>query len=333
MKIIKPLDIKYDKKFPVISVVLSFFNEEAVIPELIDRLKKVFLKLKKDKKIRDYELIFINDASTDESENLIIKEIKKNKNVTLINMSRNFGADECRVVGLEYAKGDAIVNMDTDLQDPPEVISQMIKLWQNDEKTEIVYTTRIKREGEHPLKLLITKFGYRFINSISDINLPVDSGDFKLISKLACQHILLLKEKKPYFRGLVSWVGFKQTQLMYEREPRFDGRHNSKFPVLSKRVIYAYFDRAMISHSDAPLKLTLFFGFLISCFSALYLIYLVFQRVSGEFIPGWPALMAAITFLGGIQILMIGVIGLYIGNIFLETKKRPNHIVKEIIRK
>ena len=317
---------------PKISVVLSFYNEERILPDLISRQRAVFRQLIEDKIVSSYELVFINDNSTDRSEEYIRSQIAQG-DILLINTSRNFGVSECIMAGMSQASGDAVIYMETDLQDPPEVIPDMIKAWLSDPDAEIVYTTRIRREGEHPLKLLITKIGYRLINWMSDIELPVDSGDFKLLSRRAVDHLLNLSENSPYVRGLVSWIGFKQIQVFYTRAARFDGRHNTKMPVLSKRVLYYWLDRALISFSDAPLKLMLLFGFCLSFVSLSYILVVLVQKFMGWYTPGWPALMAAILLLGGIQMIMLGVIGLYIGSIFREVKRRPRYIIKDIVKK
>jgi len=253
--------------------------------------------------------------------------------VVLVNMARNFGVSECVLAGMEHATGDAVIYMDADLQDPPEVIPDMVKAWRNDPEVEVVYTTRLKRDGEHPLKMLITKIGYRFIRAISNINLPVDSGDFKLLSRCVVKHLLSMKEDIPYLRGLVSWIGYKQVPVFYNREARFDGGGNTKMPVMSKRVVYYWLDRALISFSDAPLKIILFAGMGLSVFSLLYIFVVLFQKIMGWYTPGWPALMCAILFIGGVQMMMMGFIGLYVGAIFRETKGRPLYIIKEILRK
>jgi len=316
---------------PLISVVLSFYNEERVLPELIRRLRNVFKGERQKGTIGGYELVFVNDNSTDRSLDILLEEFHKEHDIIILNMSRNFGVSECVLAGMRYAKGDAVVYMDADLQDPPELVPKLIEEWEKDEKVEVVYTTRLSRAGEHPLKMLITKWGYRFINAVSEINLPVDSGDFKLLSRRAVEELLKLKEKKPYLRGLVSWIGFKQAQVFYHREERYDGRKQTKFPVLSRRVIYGYLDRALISFSDIPLKASLFLGFLVSLGALLYILVVIFQKIMGWYVPGWPAIMATMLFLGGIQLIMLGVFGLYINTIFLESKGRPNYIIKNII--
>lgn len=315
-----------------ISVVLSFYNEEAVLPELLSRLRAVFAGMIARHIIAGYELVFVNDASRDGSERLLRSELVAG-DIVLVNMSRNFGVSECVMAGLAHASGDAIIYMDADLQDPPEVIVDMVEAWRNDPETEVVFTTRTKREGEHWLKMLITHVGYRIINAISDIELHPDSGDFKLLSRRAVAQLIELREDKPYMRGLVSWIGFKQTQVFYEREARFDGAENTKMRVLSRKVLYYWLDRALISFSDTPLKLILALGFLMSFLSTFYIVIVVIQKILNLSVPGWAALMSSMLFLSGVQMMMLGFIGLYVGAIFRETKRRPQYIVKEVLRK
>ncbi len=320
-------------KVPFVSVVLSFYNEQNVLPELLARLRKVLRGQRDSGLISDYELIFVNDASTDGSLVILHKEHEAENDIVIVDMSRNFGCSECVFAGMKYSKGDVVFYMDADLQDPPEIMPQMIQKWMEDSAVEVVYTTRITRAGEHFLKLLITKWGYRMINYISEIDLPVDSGDYKLLSRRFVDDLLKLQEKKPYVRGLISWVGYKQVQVLYHREERFDGRVNTKFPVLSRRVIAGYLDRALISFSSVPLKMSLILGFAVSFCAILYLAVVFYQKIAGLYVPGWPALMAAILFLGGVQLTMLGVFGLYLNTIYLESKRRPNFIVKSVLSK
>lgn len=314
-----------------ISVILSFYNERIILPELLKRLRSTFNSLIENGIIDNYELIFVNDASTDDSEKYLISELNYG-DIVIINMSRNFGVSECVLAGIANSTGDAIIYMDADLQDPPEVIPIMIDKWINDDEAEVVYTTRISRKGEHWLKMLITKIGYRFINKISDIKLEIDSGDFKLLSRKVADYLILMKEDKPYIRGLVSWIGFKQVQVYYNRDERYDGRENTKMPVISKRVIYYWLDRALISFSDAPLKIILFGGIGLSIISFAYILIVLILKIMGLAVPGWAALMSALLLLGGTQMMVLGFIGLYIGAIFRETKGRPKYIIKNILR-
>ena len=315
-----------------ISVILSFLNEEEVLPELIKRLRNVFSNLKKKQIVSSYELIFVNDNSSDGSEKLLTSESKKG-DVTLLNMSRNFGVSECAIAGMSISNGDAIIYMDADLQDPPELIESLIDAWIKDKDAEVVHTTRIKRKGEHWLKMIVTKIGYRFINSISEIDLPIDSGDFKLLSRKVVNHVLELNETRPYLRGLISWIGYKQIHIYYNRDERLNGRLNTKMNVLSSKVIYYWLDRALISFSDAPLKIILFFGLILSGFSLFYIMIILIQKLLGISIPGWAAIMSSVLFLGGVQIIMLGAMGLYVGANYRESKKRPLYIIKNIIRK
>jgi polyisoprenyl-phosphate glycosyltransferase len=320
-----------DKTSPIVSIIFSFFNEENNIPELLNRTKIHLHELIKTKNIKDYEIIFVNDASTDNSEMLLNKSIKVDNRIKLINMSRNFGNSECVLAGMKESIGEAIIYMDCDLQDPPELIGDMVNAWRADNETEVVFTTRTKREGESFLKLLITKYGYRFIRKISDIDIPIDSGDFKLLSRRVVDELLKLSESKPYVRGLISYIGFKQTQLFYERKARHDGAENTKYPVLTKRVLYGYLDRAMISFSDAPLKLIFFLGLFLLFLSILFIFYVIYAKFAGLLISGWAAIMVSVVFFGSLNILLMGVVGLYIGSIFTESKKRPLYIIKDII--
>jgi len=331
MKEIKINDAFVNKENPFISIIFSFYNEENVLTELIKRVRTVMKKEKERGVISGYEMIFVNDASTDKSKVILIDESASENDLLIVDMSRNFGVSECVMVGFRISKGDAVVYMDCDLQDPPELIPEMVNKWKEDINVEVVYTTRKKRKGESLAKLALTKFGYRLINSLGDIDLPVDSGDFKLLSRRAVKHILILKEQRPYLRGMVSWIGFKQTQIFYDRDGRLDGRENTKFPVMSKRVIYGYLDRALISFSDAPLKIMLLIGLFVSIVAIGYIGVIITQKILGFHEPGWPALMASILLLGGVQLSVLGIIGLYIGGIFTHVKSRPLSVVDSII--
>lgn len=330
LKTVKVADHEMNKATPLISIVYSFYNEQSVLRELINRTRTVMREEMRNGSIRDYEILFVNDASTDLSRNILLEEAELGRDIILVDMSRNFGVSECVLAGFRLAKGDAVVYLDADLQDPPELIPEMIAMWKQDLDMEVVYTTRKTRAGEHPLKMALTRFGYRFINRLSEIELPVDSGDFKLLSRRAVEHVLQLKEQRPYLRGMVSWIGFKQGQILYDREGRGDGRENTKFPVLSRRVIYGYLDRALISFSDAPLKIMLFLGLGVSVLALAYVLVVLVQKILGLYEPGWPALMAAILLLGGIQLSLLGVMGLYLTSIFLQVKERPLGIVDKV---
>ncbi len=323
------INIENRKEKIFLSIVFSFYNEESVLNELISRVRNT---LNQSNHLNGYELIFVNDYSTDGSEKLLLKEIQNSKDIVLVNMSRNFGTGECVYAGLSVSKGDAVVYMDSDLQDPPELINELIDEFVIDEEVQVVYTTRKTRRGESKFKLLITSIAYKFIKYISNIEIPTSSGDFKLLSRRVVDLMLKHEEKLPYIRGLVSFYGFKQKQVLYDRDPRFDGAENTKYPFLSKRMIDNNLDKVFISFSDAPLKLTLYLGFIVAFLAFIYLFFIISQYFMGNNLPGWSAVMASILILGGMQLSLIGFIGLYINQIFLGVKNRPNYVIEKIIR-
>lgn len=314
-----------------VSVVLSFRNEEEVIPELIDRLHKVLSDLCPF----DYELIFVNDASTDNSLPLLVEKAKENKRIKIINMSRRFGVAECVLAGMKYAKGDAVIYMDADLQDPPEVIPQLVEKWM--QGAEVVHTVRTEREGEPALKLLLTDMAYKLIGAFSDIRLISEAGDFKLLSRRAVNELLKLEERTPYLRGLVGWIGFNQAMVFYKRDKRVAGA--TKFPLF--RNIFR--DMASLqgpigtlivgltSFSVLPLMVFLVAGFVL-CFGSLVglSIFIVLQFTSIH-TPVWFGLMIAIFFLSGIQLLGIGTLGIYLGRVYQDVRGRPRYIVESTI--
>ncbi len=312
---------------PTISVVLSFRNEEACLAELIARLRGAFAGEQKAGRLGSHELIFVNDASTDSSEMILRAHAVGNDDIRIINMSRNFGVTPCVLAGMEFSSGDVVVYMDADLQDPPELIPQMVNAWRSEPGVGVVHTVRTDRAGESKFKMALTKLGYRILHVSSTVKLPIEAGDFKLLSREAVDHIVAMKEKRPFMRGLVCWVGFKQKSVGYARDARFSGK--TKFPVLSPKVIGNFFDSALISFSDAPLRLATLAGMLTSVLALLYIIWVVIEKFRGHNLPGWSATMVAVLFLGGTQLLCTGLQGLYISSIFQETKRRPNYIVKD----
>jgi glycosyltransferase involved in cell wall biosynthesis len=310
-----------------ISVVLSFWNEEAVLDELIRRLRLEFDQLIAAGEISGYELIFVNDASTDGSERILRQAALDRGDVRLINMSRNFGVSPCVLAGMHYATGDAVVYMDADLQDPPEVIPELVRAWKADPQVEVVHTVRRSRAGESRLKLAVTRLGYAILRAVSTIDLPLEAGDFKLLSRRAVEYVTRFGEKRPFLRGLVCWIGFKHEIVYYHRQARHSG--TTKFRVLGTKVIRNFIDSAMISFSDVPLKASAALGTLFSLSAMVYMFWVLFEWLRGQAIPGWSATMVAVLFLGGVQLLSIGVLGTYISSIFLEVKGRPNFIVKD----
>lgn len=317
----------FPRERPKVSVVLSFWNESDVIPELITRLRATLDGERERGLIDSHELIFVNDASTDDSEALIRAHAAGHEDIRLINMSRNFGVSPCVLAGMEHATGDVVVYMDADLQDPPEVIPLMLEAWRSEPDVAVVHTVRTRREGEHFLKLLITRVGYWVLRNVATIDLPIEAGDFKLLSRRARDHLVQFREKRPYLRGLVSWIGFKQVRVKYVRDPRHSGE--TKFPVFSRKVIRNFLDSALIAFSDVPLKLSILVGLFVIVLAFLYIAVLLFSYIRGDRVEPWSIVLIAVLFLGGINLGGIGILGLYVSSMFLEAKKRPNYIVKD----
>jgi len=310
----------------LLSVVFSFRNEEKNLPELVPRLRSVLATELNSGAISDYELVFVNDASTDRSLDILREEARGHKDIKIVNMSRTFGHSACVFAGFRYAAGDIVIYMDADLQDPPEVIPDMIKVWKDRGNADVVHTVRMSRAGEPRIKLWITRLGYFILNRTSDIGIIPNAGDFKLLTRRVIDYLTSLNEKKPFMRGLVQWIGFKQEIVYYHRAERYSGK--SKFFVLGPKVIMNFLESALISFSDAPLYLIAVFGFFVAFSSFLLLGYVLVGKYLNINVPGYTGIMATMLFLGGVQLISIGIIGLYLSSIYLENKGRPNYIVE-----
>ena len=267
---------------------------------------------------------FVNDDSTDNSEKILL-DLQKDNPIKIINMSRNFGVDPCVIAGFRHAKGDAVVYLHTDLQDPPELIPKLVKKFE--EGNDVVHTVRTKRHGESKFRMFITKIAYHIIHYLSDLNLPIQAGDYKLISRKALDKILMQNEFRPYVRGLSVWVGYKQTFVHYEREAR--GAGESKMPLLSAGPVVDFIS-GVTSYSLKPLYIGIFFGFLSIIFSFLLIIYALFLKFNGLAIPGATSIIIAISFFSGILLFTLGIIGIYLARIFEQTKGRDQYIIKDI---
>ena len=308
------------KPKPIYSVVIPAYNEEEVIVEAYKRITTVMQSMKEP-----YELIFVNDGSRDRTAQMIADFIADDPNVRLINFARNFGHMPAITAGMEYAQGDAIIITDADLQDPPEVLPDMAALWK--EGYDVVYGRRKERRGESLFKKWSSMLFYRFINSMVPIDLPVDTGEFRLIDRKVCDAVNRLGEKHRYMRGLVSWVGFRQIPYEYVREERFAGV--TKYP-LKKMISFAM--DAITALSYKPLKLATTIGFAISLFSFVYMIFILWQRLfTDTTVTGWASTIGLILFTQGIVLMILGLMGEYIGRIFEEVKNRPVYIVREVL--
>jgi len=305
----------------VYSIVVPVFNEEEVLTEFYKRITSVM-----DKLVEPYEIIFVNDGSNDGSLELMKTLHSQDNRVKIINFSRNFGHQIAITAGLDYASGEAVITIDADLQDPPEVIPSLIDKWK--EGFDVAYGIREKRAGESFLKLCTASVFYRFLRRITDTDIPTDAGDFRLMSRKVVDSLKNIRERNRFVRGLVSWVGFPQIGVNYRREKRFAGC--TKYP-LRKMLKFAI--DGISSFSFLPLRIASYGGFVISGVGLIYAIYVIFVKLfTTKMVPGWASIMVAILFLGGVQLIAIGIIGEYIARIGQETKQRPLYIIREIIK-
>lgn len=303
------------------SIVFSFRNEEENLAELVQRVSSTMRSVEH----ATYELIFVNDDSTDRSLE-ILGELRKTYPITIINMTRRFGVTPCVLAGFSHAKGDALIYMDADLQDPPELIPQMIERFRNG--AEVVHTTRTHRDGESAAKMWLTKRAYRIINMFSEIPLPENTGDFKLLSRRVVDEILRLSEYDPYMRGLSVWVGYKQDFVLYRRAARFGGQ--THMPLLGKGPVREFI-RGLTAFSAAPLYISLIVGLLTSFVSVVLIVYAVATKLMGIAAEGAPGILIAVAFFSGIILITNGLMGIYIARIYYEVKHRPRYLIREII--
>jgi len=301
-----------------VSVVVPCYNEESVIEETNAQLNSVLAG-----HFEDYEIVYVNDGSKDRTRDLLLSFKKDFPKVKSVHFSRNFGHQPAVSAGIKHASGDYIVIIDADLQDPPALIPDMVKKAQ-DENANVVYAVRKSRMGESWFKKMTAKYYYRLINSMSETQLPLDTGDFRLIDRKVANVFNNIEERQKYIRGIITWIGFKQVPIEYHREERFAGE--THYP-LSKMIQFAM--RGLLYFSKKPLTIATNLGIALVILS---LVFLVLQFVKWIFFPetfviGWISIFGAIIFFGGIQLLSIGVLGAYIGNIFDEIKNRPEYII------
>ena len=304
----------------LVSIVFSFRNEEKNLKELVSRVDATFKKVENYK----YELLFVNDDSNDDSEK-ILEELQESHKIKIINMSRTFGVGPCVLAGFKHSSGECIVYLDSDLQDPPELIPKLLDEFEKGH--DVVHTVREKRLGESGVKLFFTKLAYKTINKLSEIDLPIEAGDFKLISKRVLEKILSQKEFRPYVRGLSVWVGFKQSFVYYTREARAHGE--SKFSLFSQGPI-SEFINGVTSYSLKPLYIGIFLGFFSLLFSVLLIVYALYAKFNDLAIPGTTGILIAVSFFSGILLFTLGIMGIYIARIFEQAHGREKYIIKEI---
>jgi len=303
----------------LLSVIVPCFNEEAVLRETNQRL----IGILSDLPDLDFEMIYVDDGSRDATLS-ILKEIQsRDKRIRVVSFSRNFGHQIAVTAGLEHASGDAAVLIDADLQDPPDVIGQMLDRWRHG--ADVAYGLRQEREGETAFKLWTAKAFYRVINRLSEVRIPLDTGDFRLMDRKVVDALLSMPERDRFVRGLVAWAGFRQEAVSYRRAARFAG--TTKYP-LAKMVRFAL--DGILSFSFVPLRLATWMGLSAGALAVVGILYaLVLRLLTNIWVPGWTLLFIALLFFGGVQLVFLGVIGEYLGRVYGEVKRRPLYLVKE----
>lgn len=305
-----------------ISVVVPCFNEAEGIDECHRRLTRV---------LRDvglaYEVVYINDGSRDDTFALLQSIYAADPNVVVVELSRNFGHQAAVSAGLEIATGKAVVIIDADLQDPPEVVQKMVEIWR--QGYEVVYGVRDSRAGESGFKLWTAKLFYRFINAMSDVEIPLDTGDFRLLDRKAVDAMLRLPERHRLLRGMCSWIGFRQYGLKYSRAARFAG--NTKYPF--RKMLHLAMD-GIASFSTVPLRVLALIGFATAGLAFLGIVYSLFVRIfTHNWVSGWATLFIAMLLMGGLQMISIGIVGEYVGRIYTEAKQRPLYLARSVLHR
>lgn len=304
-----------------VSVVVPAYNEEKVIRLCYDALTNVLIESD-----YEYELLFVNDGSKDQTMGILDELARQDEHVRVINFARNFGHQAAVTAGINQSRGDCVVIIDADLQDPPEVILEMLGKWK--EGYEVVYGKRRKRKGETFFKLASASLFYRFLSRMSDTDIPRDTGDFRLIDRKVVHVFNRMTERNKFIRGIVSWIGFNQTFVEYDRNERAAGE--TKYPL---RKMIAFASDGIISFSSKPLKLITRMGMLTVCLAIVVLIYSLCAKIFNlpQVERGWTSIMMAITLFSGVQMLSLGIMGEYIARIYDESKNRPSYIIKDTV--
>lgn len=302
-----------------ISILIPAYNEDLVLQALYDRLDKLADSLTH----YDLEFLFVNDGSRDGTLAIIKKFAKNDERVSYVNLSRNFGKETAMIAGIDHVSSDALVIIDADLQDPPELIPDMINLWE--QGYDDVFARRTGRLGESWLKRITSKLFYRVLQQSTNIPLQRDTGDFRLLDKRCVEALKQLRESERYTKGLFSWIGFNKKEITYVRDARAGGTTKWNYFKLINLAI-----KGIVSFTTAPLRFSTFLGMLVSFGAFVYIVYLLAKTwIFGADVAGYPSMMAVILFLGGVQLLSLGIIGEYIAHIFNETKNRPLYLVEQ----
>lgn len=299
-----------------VSVVIPAFNEAGNLPKLVERLTHVFKGVD-----YDYGLIFVDDGSSDTTEEVLMNLHDIDSRINYLSLSRNFGHQNALKAGLDYADGDCIISMDCDLQHPPELLPTFIHKWE--EGYEIVYSRRKSGDETSFIKKKTSNLFYSISNNLSEVKMEPGTADFRLIDRKVADALIQFKEIDPFLRGIIKWVGFKQYAIDYKPDPRFAGKSKYSF----KKMIQLAF-QGITSFSIRPLYLAVYLGFTFSLVSLLYIPYVLFAIYNGVEVAGWASVIMTIVFFGGLNLIIMGIIGIYVGKMFLQTKMRPNYLIQ-----
>ena len=306
------------------SIVIPIFNEAEGLPSLFERLNQLAKNIQHQFSGDSVEFILVNDGSKDGSEKILNEEAEKNTLINILNFSRNFGHQVAITAGIEWARGETVTVMDADLQDPPELILEFIKKWK--EGFHVVYAVRRKREGETFFKLFTAKLFYRILKNVTKVDIPLDTGDFRLMDRKAVDALLKMPERHRFIRGMVSWIGFEQTGVLYDRDKRQFGETHYPFKKMLKFAL-----DGVTSFSIFPLQLATYLGFLSASLAFLSIFYILYVKFfTDRTIQGWTSMMVVVLFLGGAQLFSLGIIGEYLGRTFDETRRRPLYLLKSV---
>jgi polyisoprenyl-phosphate glycosyltransferase len=306
---------------PIVSIVSPCYNEQECLPEVYRRLTTVC----KAQRIADYEIVLVDDGSFDQTRSIIRQLCEQDPQVVGVFLSRNHGHQLALTAGLQVCRGARILVIDADLQDPPELLGDMMKLM--DDGADVVYGQRQERRGESAVKRATALVFYRLLNRLIDVKIPPDTGDFRLMSRRTLNEFNRMPEQHRFVRGMVSWIGFRQVPLLYDRHERFAGR--TKYPF--KKMLRFAMD-AISGFSIVPLRIATYLGFIFSIIGVFFFAYTIYSYVTGIAIQGWTTLMTVVLTLGSAQLFVLGVIGEYLGRLYIQSKNRPLFIIDEVVR-
>ncbi|HXU94375.1 MAG TPA: glycosyltransferase family 2 protein [Gallionella sp.] len=304
----------------LISVIVPAYNEAEVLPEFHRRLSQTLSELDLDS-----EIIYVNDGSKDATVIILHALQKKDPRVTIVDLSRNFGKEIAMTAGIDHASGDAVVVIDADLQDPPELIHELVRHWRDG--YDDVYAKRASRDGESFMKRATAHLFYRLLHALSNVDIPPDTGDYRLLSRRAVDSLKQLKEQHRFMKGLFNWVGFERKEVLYHRDPRSAGKSKWNYWRLWNFAL-----EGITSHSTAPLRIASYLGFFVAFCAFVYAVYMAYDKLAhGNAVAGYPSLIVTMLFLGGVQLITLGIIGEYLGRMFDESKRRPLYFIKNYV--